>query len=501
MDSTTLGARTRVAIIGCGFGGVGMGYYLKQAGIDDFVILEKGNDVGGTWRENTYPGAACDIASHLYSYAFEPHFPWSNRYAPQPEILAYIRHCARKYDVLRHVRFGAEVQSAVFDQARSVWTVTLASGERIEADTVVSAVGQLHRPAIPDIKGLDSFKGKTFHSATWDHGYDLTGKKVAVIGTGASAIQFVPAIAPKVAQMHVFQRSPGWVIPKFDRQFSRFERWLLDTFPILHDLDRWRIYGITEALGYAYEGHKWAERLVTGFSKLHFWLQVRDPVLRKKLTPDYRIGCKRILLTRDWLPTMTRKNVEPVTDAVTEITPTGVRTADGKLREVDTIIWGTGFAATQFLAPMKVTGRDGLDLHANWKHGAEAYLGMAVAGFPNFFMLYGPNTNLGSGSIIFMLECQQRYVVSLLKAREQQKLASVEISPEAQAAYVDEIRERSARSTYEGGCHSWYTTADGRNTNNWIGLQTEFKRRTAEPVLAHYRVTPIGAAAPVAKAA
>ncbi|MEQ1439164.1 NAD(P)/FAD-dependent oxidoreductase [Fontimonas sp. SYSU GA230001] len=495
MDSTQT-ARTRVAIIGCGFGGIGMGYYLKQAGIDDFVILEKGQDVGGTWRENTYPGAACDIPSHLYSYSFEPHYPWSNRYAPQPEILDYIRHCARKHDLLRHVRFGAEVRSAAFDQSRSVWTVTLANGARIEADTVVSAVGQLHRPAIPNIPGLDRFQGKTFHSATWDHGYDLAGKTVAVIGTGASAIQFVPAIAPRVARMHVFQRSPGWIIPKFDRQFSRFERWLLDTFPILHDLDRWRIYGITELLGYAYEGHKWAERLVTGFSKLMFWLQVRDPALRRKLTPDYPIGCKRILLTHEWLPTLQRPNVELVTDAVTEITPTGVRTADGRLREVDTIIWGTGFAATQFLAPMKVTGRDGLDLHANWQHGAEAYLGMAVAGFPNFFMLYGPNTNLGSGSIIFMLECQQRYIVSLLQARERQKLAAVEVTAEAQADYVAEIRERSARTTYEGGCHSWYTTADGRNTNNWIGLQTEFRRRTAALVLAHYRLTPITESAP-----
>lgn len=481
----------RVAIIGAGFGGLGMAYYLRRAGIEDFVILEKATDIGGTWRENTYPGAACDIPSHFYSFSFEPHYPWSNRYAPQPEILAYLRHCARKYDILRHVRFKAEVTDAVFDAARGLWRLMLADGSTVEAETVVSAVGQLHRPSIPDIPGRDRFQGRMFHSARWDHDYELDGKRVAVIGTGASAIQFVPAIAPRLRQLYVYQRSPGWIIPKFDHTFSRFERWLFDTFPILHDLDRLRIYCITEALAYAYEGHKWLEKLVTVFSKLQYYIQVRDPQLRRKLIPDYPIGCKRILLTRNWLPTLTRPNAELITDAVTEITASGVRSADGRLREVDAIIWGTGFTATQFLAPMRVVGRDGLELHKTWTRGAEAYLGMTVAGFPNFFMLYGPNTNLGSGSIIYMLECQQRYVVRMLQRRATENLGPVEVTPEAQKAYVEEMQARSQKTTYVGGCRSWYITADGRNTNNWVGLMYEYRRRTAEPVMDHYRIWPL----------
>jgi len=501
MDSSTRRARTRVAIVGSGFGGLGMGYYLRRAGIEDFVIFEKAADLGGTWRENTYPGAACDIASHLYSYSFEPHYPWSSRYAPQAEILGYLRHCASKYDLTRHLRFNAEVTAAAFDAVRGVWTLTFRDGSQVDAETVVSAVGQLHRPAIPDIPGRESFQGRMFHSAHWDHGYDLTGKRVAVIGTGASAIQFVPAIAPKLRQLIVYQRSPGWIVPKFDRIFSRFERWLLDTFPIIHDLDRARIYWITEALAYAYEGHKWLEKLVTAFSKLQYYIQLRDPVLRKKLIPDYPIGCKRILLTRDWLPTLARPNSELVTDAVTEITASGVRSADGKLREVDAIIWGTGFAATQFLAPMQVTGRDGLDLHKTWTRGAEAYLGMAVSGFPNFFMLYGPNTNLGSGSIIYMLECQQRYVVKMLQRRAAERLGPVEVTAEAQKAYVDEMQARSQNTTFVGGCHSWYITEDGRNTNNWVGLMREYRQRTAEPVMAHYRAWPARSDAAPAMAA
>lgn len=501
MDKAAQPRPLRVVVIGSGFGGIGMGYYLREAGIEDFVILEKAADLGGTWRENTYPGAACDVPSHLYSYAFEPHYPWSSRYAPQREILDYQRHCATKHDLMRHIRFNTEVTAAVFDAARGLWTLTLKDGSTLEAETVVSAVGQLHRPAIPNIPGLENFQGRTFHSAHWDHDYDLNGKRVAVIGTGASAIQFVPAIAPKLRQLTVYQRSPGWIIPKFERTFSRFERWLLDTFPIIHDLDRLRIYWITETLAYAYEGHKWLEKLVTAFSKLQFYVQLRDPALRKKLIPDYPIGCKRILLTRDWLPTLARPTAELVTDAVTEITPTGVRSADGKLREVDAIIWGTGFAATQFLAPMHVTGRDGLDLHKTWTRGAEAYLGMAVSGFPNFFMLYGPNTNLGSGSIIYMLECQQRYIVKLLQKRATERLGPVEITAEAQKAYADEMQARSQNTTFVGGCHSWYLTEDGRNTNNWVGLMREYRQRTAEPVMMDYRIWPATADAAQAMAA
>mgnify|MGYP000023453402 CR=1 FL=1 len=476
-----------VVIIGSGFGGLGMAYALRQAGISDFVLLEKAHDLGGTWRENTYPGAACDVPSHLYSFSFERRYPWQHRYGKQAEILEYQRFVANKYDLMRHIRFGVQVRAARFEADRAVWVVTLADGQSLEARTLISAVGQLHRPAIPDIPGLGDFQGRQFHSATWDAGYDFKGKRVAVIGTGASAVQFVPEIARQVAQLHVFQRTPGWVAPKFDKRFSGFEHWLLKTFPWLYDLDRLRIYWLTEALAYAYQGHRWAERLITGMSKLQLRVQVRDPALRRKLTPDYPIGCKRILLTTDWLRALVRPNVEVVTDGVAAVTANGVRTSEGRERPVDAIVFGTGFAATQFLTPMTVTGLDGRDLHQTWTSGAEAYLGMAVSGFPNFFMLYGPNTNVGSGSIIYMLECQQRYLVKLIQAAELRQWAAVDVRPEAQAAFSAEMQQRSAETTFTGSCQSWYKTAEGRNTNNWVGLMREYRRRTEAPDLHAFR--------------
>ncbi|MDR3414545.1 MAG: NAD(P)/FAD-dependent oxidoreductase [Nevskia sp.] len=483
-----------VAIIGAGFGGLGMAYYLRQAGVDSFTVFEKGQDVGGVWRENTYPGAACDVPSHLYSFSFESRYPWSKRFAPQAEILEYMRHCARKYALYPRIRFGCEVVSADFDEQRGLWSIGLANGERHTAQVLISSVGQLHRPAYPKIAGLETFKGKTFHSADWDHGYDLKGKSVAVIGTGASAVQFVPAIVKDVKRLYLFQRSAGWVGPKFKAEFSLLEKILLKRLPVLHDLDRARIFGIAEALAYAYLGHPWAERLVTLLSKAQLRYQVRNPALRRKLTPDYPIGCKRLLLTAEWLPALTQGNVEVVTGEIRNVTARGVRAADGNLRQVDAIIFGTGFAATDFLAPMQVRGLGGRDLRTEWRHGAEAYLGTAVAGFPNFFTLYGPNTNLGSGSIIYMLECQQRYIVQLLQARAAQGWSYAEVTAEAQAAYNREIRDRSRGSTFEGGCHSWYTTADGRNTNNWIGSMREFRRRTARPRLEDFRLVTLQSA-------
>lgn len=488
MTQTTPSIRCyKVAIIGAGFGGIGMGYYLKQAGIDDFVIFDKAAEVGGTWRENTYPGSGCDVPSHMYSFSFERGYPWAWRYAKQSEILAYSRHCVDKHGIAPHIRFGCEVGSADYDQTRGVWTLTLDSGECAEAVTVVSAVGQLDRPFYPAIPGREKFSRPAFHSAHWNHDFDFMGKTVGVIGSGASAVQLVPEIVGQVSRLHLFQRSPGWVAPKFERRFSRLERWLLDHVPGLETLDRFRIYLILEGLAYAYNGHKWAERLVTFLSKTQLRVQVRDPSLRARLTPDFSIGCKRILLTKDWLPALTRPNVEVVSEEIQEITETGMRTADGRHRELDAIVYGTGFAATQFLTPMKVTGPAGRDLHAAWAQGAGAYLGMAVAGFPNFFVLYGPNTNVGSGSIIFMLECQQRFIVKLMQMCERNAWSSIEVRPQAEAAYDREMQTRSAQTTYSSTCHSWYKTADGRNTNNWVGSMTEFRRRTAQPEMAHFQ--------------
>ena len=478
----------QVAIIGAGFGGLGMGYYLRQAGVENFTIFEKANDLGGTWRENTYPGSGCDIPSHLYSYSFEAHYPWAYRYGKQSEILEYQHHVARKYDLDRHIRYGAETSGAEFDEGTGLWTLQLVTGERVQARHVVSAVGQLHRPAYPKVAGLEGFKGKAFHSARWDHDYDLKGKTVAVIGTGASGVQFVPEIAKQVKQLYVYQRTPGWFIPKVEKAFSSFERGLLERFPAIHDMDRKRIYNIAELLAYAYNGHKNAEAAITALAKFQLWRQVRDPILRKKLTPDFPVGCKRILLSNDWLPTMTLPHVEVVSDAIREVTEDSVITADGQKRPVDALIYGTGFTATDFLAPMQVRGLGNQDLRQSWSKGAEAYLGMSVAGFPNFFMLYGPNTNVGSGSIIHMLECQQRYVAQMVQAQQEQGFSYANLRVEAQVAYREEIAKRSEQTTYAGNCQSWYKTAEGRNTNNWVGSMNEFRDRTAKPDLGLYQI-------------
>ena len=470
-----------MAIIGAGFAGLGLGRYLKQAGIDSFVIFEKGQELGGVWRENTYPGAACDVPSHLYSFSFEPHYAWSFRYGKQAEILGYIRHVAAKYDLMRHVRFGQEVAEAVYDEARGLWALRLGSGERFEAEVLVSAVGQLHRPAYPDIPGMERFAGCAFHSARWNHRYDFSGKRVAVIGSGASAVQFVPEIAGLAQRLYLFQRSPGWCIPKFDRRFNALERWLLDRAPVVYDIDRRRIFWLIEFLASSMVTRgilRWmADGVLKLLARVLLRIQVRDPALRRKLTPDFPIGCKRTLLSNDWLPALARPTTEVVTEAIAEVTAGGVRTADGKLHEVDAIVYGTGFAASQFLAPMDLKGRQGQSLRALWRGGAEAYLGTGVAGFPNFFMMYGPNTNLGAGSIIYMLEAQARYITQCVELLRRQALRSIEVRAETQQAYNEELRGRNRSTTYESGCHSWYIGPDGRNTNNWVGYMSEYGRR------------------------
>jgi cation diffusion facilitator CzcD-associated flavoprotein CzcO len=489
----------RIAIIGSGFGGLGMGYYLKKAGIESFTIFEKAQDVGGVWRENTYPGAACDVPSHLYSYSFEPHYPWSCRYGHQPEILAYQQHVARKYRLTRHLQFGREMTSANFDEARSLWVIRFSNGQTHEAEVLVTAVGQLHRPQIPDIPGRDSFQGRAFHSATWDHGYDFNGKTVAVIGTGASAVQFVPEIAKQVKQLHVYQRSPSWCIPKFDKPFAKWQRKLLDWLPFIHDLDRWRIFWLIEFLASAMIDSRIFKRAAEFYlktaAKILLWWQVKDPALRKKLTPDIPVGCKRTLLSNDWLPALARPNVEVVTEPIRAITPAGVTTADDKLRAVDAIVWGTGFAATEFLAPMELHGLNGQSLRERWRKGAEAYLGIAVSGFPNLFLLYGPNTNCGACSIIFMLERQARYVVKCILQLQARELRYLEIKPEAEAAFNDELQQRNKRTTYESGCHSWYINAEGRNTNNWVGHTNEYGRMLRHLKLDDYRLVGAGSEA------
>lgn len=480
-----------IAIIGSGFGGLGLGYYLKQAGIDSFTIFEKATDLGGVWRENTYPGAACDIPSHLYSFSFEPHYPWSYRYGHQHEILDYQHHVARKHDLNRHIRFNHEMKEADFDETRGIWTLHFADGSCFEANVLISAVGQLHRPQLPNIKGLERFKGPAFHSARWDHRFNYQDKTVAVIGTGASAVQFVPRLAEQVKQLHVFQRSPAWCIPKFDRKYYRWERWLLTHVPFLHDFDRIRIFWYVELVASVIQKgsilNRVTQLLARGVSSLLMRLQVRDPVLRKKLTPNFPIGCKRLLLSNEWLKTLAKANVEVVTEGITEITESGIVTSDGRERKVDAIVYGTGFAATEFLAPMTLRGLGGTPLRERWKEGAEAYFGVTVSDFPNFFMLYGPNTNLGVGTIIFMLERQQRYIVRCIQQIRQRGLRYMDISAQAEREYNEELTRRNKDLVYIGGCNSWYIT-NGHNTNNWVGYMTEYGRRMRKPVMEHYRL-------------
>jgi cation diffusion facilitator CzcD-associated flavoprotein CzcO len=486
-------ASPRVAIIGAGFAGLGMGCYLQRAGLQQFTIFEKGTDVGGVWRENTYPGAACDVPSHLYSFSFARHYDWSHKHAPQAEILSYLREVVRRHGLTGRIRFGREATTAVFDEDRHRWTLGFTDGSREEADVLITAVGQLHRPKYPEIPGRETFEGTAFHSASWDHGYDFTGRTVAVLGTGSSAVQIVPAIAGRVKRLHLFQRSPGWVVPRGDRPYRAWERRLLGRVPLLRDADRLRTFCLFELLNSALQGNRLGAALMRHHLAGVISAQVPDPDLRRLLTPDYPVGCKRVVVSDDWLPTLGQPHVEVVGDPIQEITATGLTTVDGRHREVEAIIYATGFTATEFLAPMRVSGAGGRWLDEVWRGGAEAYRGVAVAGFPNLFLLYGPNSNLGIGSIVYVLERQQRYVTECLRRLQERGATRIEVLPEAQRAFNEALQARSRRTAFEGGCTSWYRTADGRNTNNWAGLAVAYARALRRVRLADFNVSGPGA--------
>jgi cation diffusion facilitator CzcD-associated flavoprotein CzcO len=464
-----------VAIIGAGFGGIGMAVQLQRAGITDLVVFERGDDVGGVWRDNTYPGAACDVPSHLYSFSFAPDGRWSKRFAEQSEILGYLQRVARDFGVLPLVRFGSDVTRAAWDDERRRWTLTLSTGATHECDVVVAACGQLSRPAYPEVPGLEDFAGEAFHSARWRHDLDLTGRRVVVLGTGASAIQFVPEVAKAAEHVTVLQRSAPYVISKPDRDYGPRTKQLLQEHPAVLKADRARTFVSNElrSLGFNTE-----PRLMKAFAvRFHRQLrkEVADPVLRAKLTPSEPIGCKRILQSNDWYAALCRPNVSLVTEPVRRVLPSGVETEDGVVHEADTLVLGTGFTATELLVPMEVVGRHGT-LQEAWRGGAEAYLGSAVAGFPNFFVLYGPNTNLGHNSIILMLESQFRWVVQAVQ--QVRPGGSVEVRAQVQATYNAELQKRLRGTVFAGGCRSWYLTPDGRNTQNWPGSTIEFRLRT-----------------------
>ncbi|TGN41713.1 flavin-containing monooxygenase [Marinobacter confluentis] len=479
-----------VVIVGAGFGGLCMAIQLKEAGFNRITLLEKGPDVGGTWRDNTYPGAACDVQSHFYSYSFEPKHDWSRKFGMQPEILDYMRFCAKKYDLLKHIRFNQEVRSASFDENRNQWQVETGSGEQLQCDILVTATGQLNQPAWPRIPGLSSFEGTLFHSARWDHDHSLEGKNVAVVGTGASAIQFVPEIVPQVQSLTLFQRSAAWVLPKPDRPFKKWEQTLFEKFPLWDRVYRTLIYWKNESRGLAFTRFNSLLSLFAWQAKRFARNQVRNPQKRRDLIPDYQIGCKRILISNDWYRAIDQQHVNLVTTGIERVVSNGVVTTDGALHKADTLILGTGFAASEFLSPMTITGLGGQTLNQAWADGAEAFKGITVSGFPNFFMLYGPNTNLAHNSIVFMLESQVRYVMSCVRALSKNPGAAMDVKPDRLRAFSINIQQRLTNSVWESGCHSWYLDKNGKNTINWPGFTFTYRRETQEHNPLDFRYLP-----------
>ena len=478
-----------VAIAGSGFGGLGMAIRLKQEGLEDFVVFERAQDVGGVWRDNSYPGCACDVQSHLYSFSFARNPNWSRAFSPQAEILAYLRDCAARFGIQPHLRLGHTVQEARWDDRLQRWHIQT-SQRAYTADVFVFAMGGLSEPAIPHLPGLERFEGKVMHSARWDHGYDLTGRRVAVIGTGASAVQFVPEIQPKVDKLVLFQRTPPWIIPGADHPISEWMRWVYRRVPGAQHLVRWIIYALRELLVLGFMHPRLLE-LAQRRALRHLERSVPDPVLRAKLTPSYTMGCKRVLISNGYLSTLTCPNVELVTAPIHEVRERSIVTADGIEHPVDAIIFGTGFQVTQMPMARFVWGREGRSLSEVWGGSPKAHLGTTVSGFPNLFMLMGPNTGLGHTSVLTMLESQIEHVLGALRYLEGRGLAAVEPTPEAQAGFVQHVDTRMSGTVWaRGGCASWYIDATGRNSTLWPGATFMFRRRVAYFEPSEYRAIP-----------
>jgi cation diffusion facilitator CzcD-associated flavoprotein CzcO len=477
----------RIVIIGAGFAGIGLGVRLLQAGIEDFVILERNESVGGTWFEHTYPGCACDIPTHLYSYSFARNPHWTRLFPPQREILAYVRRVADDYGVTPHIRLGCEMEHSDWDELALQWRLSTSRGE-LSADVIVSAIGATAEPAEPELPGLDSFAGQRFHSARWDHQHELRGERVAVIGTGPAAAQFVPEIQPRVAKLVLFQRTPSWVVPHPDRAVPWVERQLLRLFPVAQDVQRNVIFAIHEAIGMGFRGRTELIAPIEAIGRAHLRRQVADPVLRRKLTPHYRFGCKRPILSNTFYPALSQPNVELVTDRIERLEPDAIVTTDGRRREVDTIISATGYRYNRSLLVDRVSGVGGGTLGSVWNGSPRAYLGSAVPGFPNMFILLGPNA-IGINSVIFTLESQINYVMSALAEMERRSIRRIEVLPEALRSYIGEVDRRSAGSVWtDGGCKAYYTDDEGRNYALYPGFAAEFRRRTRRFELEPYEV-------------
>jgi cation diffusion facilitator CzcD-associated flavoprotein CzcO len=466
----------QVVIVGAGFSGIGAAIRLKQAGFHDLVLCERASDVGGVWRDNSYPGAACDVESHLYSYSFAPNPRWSHAFSRQPEILAYLRDCAARFDVRRYVRFDHAVLGARWDDAQQRWLIETNHGP-LSADFLVCAVGLLSEPRLPDVPGLECFQGRVFHSARWDHDFDVTGKRVGVIGTGASAVQFVPEIQPRVQQLTLFQRTPAWVLPRWDELFSERRKAWLSALPALQKLVRASIYVRRELLILGFR-HPTIMRLVERTARSYLERTIADPELRAKLTPDFRIGCKRVLITGDYLPALTQKNVSIVTSPIREVRAHSIVAADGSEHALDAIIYGTGFHVMDVPFGDCVRGKGGRTLNQVWNGSPSAHLATTVAGFPNLFFLMGPATGLGHTSVLLMLESQLRVLVPALEHMRDKKLRVIEVRKDVQQRFFETL-QHDARGTVwtEGGCASWYLDRNGKATSLWPRSTWAFMRR------------------------
>ena len=467
-----------IVIIGAGFAGIGMAIQLKKAGIESFTIFERANEIGGTWRDNTYPGAACDVPSHAYSLSFEQNPGWTHRFSPSEEIQSYLHGIVEKWQLRAHLRLGTEIVEARFDEAQGAWTLTTDKGDAVTARVVVSGVGGLVDPALPDIKGLQSFRGELFHTARWNHDYELTGKRIGVIGTGASAVQVVPSIAPQAQRLDVFQRTPAWVVPKLDKRYSARARRLYARFPFLLHASRFLQYLSSEIWGpMIFLDAPRLSAIGERLSMAHLRAQVKDPALREKLTPHFQFGCKRILVSDDYWASFERENVDLVTDPIEEIVPEGIRTADGKLHELDVLVLATGFALGLASAPFPITGRGGRTLDQIWADGAVAYKGMTVSGFPNWFILMGPNTGPGHTSVLVYTEAQIAHALSAIQKLRREGHKWVDVRQSVQDHYNAGIQGRMKHMVWSTGCHSWYLSSDGSNHSLYPGFAAEYALR------------------------
>ena len=485
--------RSRVAILGAGAGGLGLAIRLKKARMDDFVLFEASDGVGGTWRRNSYPGAACDVPSHLYSYSFALKADWTKTYAAQPEILDYFEQCAERFGIGPHLRANTRIITARWDEGAGAWTLSDVDGREYEAEVLVSALGTFNAPATPELAGLGSFTGPKFHSAEWEHEHDLGGKRVAVIGTGASAAQIVPALAPSVERITVFQRSPSWILPRSDKPFSDAQKRRFARNPIAARRHRWEIYRAFERNITFRHGDPMADQL-KALALSHLDYRIKDDGLRAKLTPSYPFGCKRTLVSSDFYKAIVRENVELVTDSISHVTPQGIVTTEGAEHDVDVIVFATGFHATSYLSGLDVIGREGRRLHDDWAEVPHAHLGMTVSGYPNFFMLYGPNTNQGGNSIIFILEAQAAYVVRALRAMRRRRAHRIDVRRNIMDAYNAQLAEALTGTVWDTGCESYFKNANGKIATQLPYPSMWYWRRTRRFRLAEFDRGTVGSA-------